>query len=327
QALIDQISEAPQFKGRIGPLGPFSATLDSMSLALSARLLGVSDPQQTVDILRNAVFKDRQIEYSREENDPANIFPHLVLKRGSGSCLGISLLVLMLGERLNLPVYGVLAPGHFFVRFDNGAYRCNIESTRMGACIDDSVYQARFALSTTSWYNLRNLEPREVTAVLQFAVGNCLRQAGAFSGALRCYGWASEGLRGYAEAWGNMGVVYDTLGQRDKAVAALLKAKALRPDLPDINRNLGTLFLKTRDFDEAIIEYQQGLLFNPKDADLHFGLGCAYYYNNEPDRAENELLEAYGKRPYLKTAAALLADIYKKNGDREKSDFYKKLSQ
>jgi tetratricopeptide (TPR) repeat protein len=62
---------------------------------------------------------------------------------GCGNCMGLSSLYLAVAERLELPIRGVEAPAHVFVRWDDGTFRRNIEATERGVEHDDRWYATR----------------------------------------------------------------------------------------------------------------------------------------------------------------------------------------
>lgn len=90
-----------------------------------------------------------------------------VLATHHGNCMGFSSLYLAVGERLGLPLHGVDAPQHVFVRWDDGTLRRNVECTERGIERSDSWYAegggigARIALADRGRAYLRNLTKRE----------------------------------------------------------------------------------------------------------------------------------------------------------------------
>src|SRR6056297_2591021 len=56
-----------------------------------------------------------------------------VLERRKAICLSMSVLYLMMGELLDMPLYGVLMPGHIYVRYkEKGRAGINVETTLSG---------------------------------------------------------------------------------------------------------------------------------------------------------------------------------------------------
>lgn len=69
----------------------------------------------------------------------------------------------------------------------------------------------------------------------------------------------------HAEAWNNLGDVYENLGDYVKAVEAYGKAKDLKPDMAEPYFGIGDVYWKQGSYEKAIEAYQSGLERNPKD--------------------------------------------------------------
>jgi tetratricopeptide (TPR) repeat protein len=280
--------------------------LDTMCLALSSRLFMVTDPEKTVSEIRRSVFEQAGIEFDSARDDVRNLFPHTVLARRRGSCLGISLVVLLIGERLGLPLHGVLAPRHFFVRFDDGRTAINIEPLKAGEHRDSAWYRERFSIPEGSWYTLANLSGQEVEAVLRYNVANCLCQRGRADTAVKQYRRVVEALPGFAEAWGNLGIALQSLGQTEEALAAFERARELDPAMKKISANIGALFIERGDYRRAVREYEEGLRGKPHDPDLLYGLAYSWYGMREPAKAALYARKALAARGDFAEAEQLL---------------------
>lgn len=74
-------------------------------------------PEPTLDGLRRHLFLDEEFAGNRDDyEDPANSYLDLVLDRGVGLPITLSVLTIEVGRRLGLDIGGVSAPGHFLVR-------------------------------------------------------------------------------------------------------------------------------------------------------------------------------------------------------------------
>src|SRR5690554_6645132 len=110
----------------------FSSDLDSLSIVISDHINNNYNPREIVQTIRTIVFDTLKIGFDKNEDQIDNCLPQLVFKTRTGSCLGTGLLLLLLGERPGLPLYGVLVPTHFFVRYDDGFCRINLEPIKSG---------------------------------------------------------------------------------------------------------------------------------------------------------------------------------------------------
>ena len=121
-------------------------TLDNMAIEVRRRLeeKGLKANYRAIPIINEYLFTELAYKPLKEADDPNDLFLHTVLDKGKGYCLSLSVMYLSLGERLGLPLYGVVVPGHFFVRYDDGRVRFNIETTSKGAVAPDEHYMKKF---------------------------------------------------------------------------------------------------------------------------------------------------------------------------------------
>ena len=70
------------------------------------------------------------------------------------------------------------------------------------------------------------------------------------------------------DAWDNLAVAYEKLGDHDKAISTILQKDALSPGQYTTFANLGTFYMFKGDFDNAIVAIRKALLIN---TDAHFG--------------------------------------------------------
>jgi len=120
--------------------------LDDMALEILDRLetKGVRADYRAIAVINGYLFDELGFKSVKEASDPNDLFLHSVLDRKRGYCLSLSILYLSLGERLGLALYGVVVPEHFFVRYDDGRVRFNIETTGKGGNAPDEHYMNKF---------------------------------------------------------------------------------------------------------------------------------------------------------------------------------------
>jgi len=173
-----------------------------------------------------------------------------------GYCISLSMLYLSIVERMGIPVYGVVAPGHFFVRYDDMSNSINIETTSMGRNYTNDHYRKEYPnldVSETLYY--KNLTKRET---------------------LGCY-------------LNNIGIIYQENKMLDEAVRILKLSLKFNPKFSEPYINLGNIYTSEKRFDLAIETYRKGLKFNSKHSQLLRGLGVVYFYQNRLDDALEEL--------------------------------------
>ncbi|MFA5795283.1 MAG: transglutaminase family protein [Candidatus Brocadiia bacterium] len=123
--------------------------LDNMADAVRPRLKGVNKPKEIIRVLNKYLFEDMKFKATgikKMGNVPMEqIMVPYVLGKREGTCVPLSIIYLCLAERLDLPIYGVTLPKHFFVRYDDGETRINIDPVKKGIEVDDNSYLKIFA--------------------------------------------------------------------------------------------------------------------------------------------------------------------------------------
>ncbi len=102
----------------------FSKKLDEMAGPLIERLIPFDSTEQEMrlEILRQYLFEDLQFRGNSENYyDPENSYITSVLETRLGIPVSLSVLVLLIGKRVDIPLSGVNLPGHFLVRLGNGS--------------------------------------------------------------------------------------------------------------------------------------------------------------------------------------------------------------
>ncbi len=294
----------------LGDQAGFRNAFDTLVLTLSSRLFMVNDPVKITGEMNRTVHEVYQLEFDTAQSDLRNVFPQTVLTRRRGSCLGLSLLYLLVAERLDAPLWGVLVPGHFFVRFHRPDTTINIETIKNGQCLGDEWYRERYEVRDGSWYDeMRSLGREEIAGVLYYNVANVLRERGALQAAVQCYEKSLKWLPGFAEAWGNMGIALEAMGETQRALQAMEKARDLDPELTNISRNIGALQLRLARDREAVEEYEKSVAADGADADALYGLALALLRTDRREESARRAREALGVRPGMPEAEELLRQL------------------
>jgi len=224
----------------------YLARLDDMALEIRARLeeKGMKANYKAVAVVNEYLFDELGFESVKEADNPDDLFLHSVLDKKRGYCLSLSILYLSLGERLGLPLYGVVVPGHFFVRYDDGRVRFNIETTSKGGTASDEHYINKFKVPENAHDSIYMMNLSKIQTL------GCL--------------------------FNNLGNSYSDIGDKEQALAALERAVQINPSLAESRTNLGNIYLKNGQIEDAIYEYYAALQTNPNDARTHNNLGNAY---------------------------------------------------
>jgi len=224
----------------------YLAALDDMAYQIRDELDARNLPldHRAIPIINKYLFETERYTAVSQAADPNDLFLHCVMDNRKGYCLSLSILYLSLAERLGLPLYGVVVPGHFFVRYDDGKVVFNIETTSNGAIASDEHYIKKFKV------------PPHDGSGLYMRKLNKLQTLGCL--------------------FNNLGNTYDAVGDEDTAMEILEAAAEINPSLAEARMNLGNIYLKKERVADAIFEYQAALKINPGDAKAHINLGNAY---------------------------------------------------
>ena len=224
----------------------YLSRLDDMALEIRSRYERKKPKEDyyIILIINDYLFKDLGFKAVSEASDPNDLFLHSVLDRKRGYCLSLSVLYLSLGERLGIPLYGVVVPGHFFIKYDDGQVNFNIETTSNGGSAPDEHYITKFNV------------PEEEDDIIYMKKLSKIQTLGCFLN--------------------NLGNSYCDIGDPDSALLALETAVEINPSLGESRANLGNVYLGKGRIEDAIYEYQTALQINPNDSKTHSNLGNAY---------------------------------------------------
>jgi regulator of sirC expression with transglutaminase-like and TPR domain len=184
-----------------------------------------------------------ELGFEREIESTASRFFRLssVLGDRRGSCLGLGALYLAIGERIGIPLDGILLPGHFFVR-TRGPASHNVELLRRGEAMPDEWYRKKYGPwpETRSAY-FRPVTVSELGAIHWYNRGNELRAAGNLGAAEQAFARAAQEFPGFAEAHASLGAAKQQRGAFAEAEASYRAAARAWPDLPGLAHNLEIL--------------------------------------------------------------------------------------
>ncbi len=265
--------------GTTRTLHSYRRRIDTMAETIQKTLRDQRLPtdHRALPIINDYLFEQQGFRAVETADDPEDLFLHVVLDRKRGYCLSLSILYLAIGERLGLPLYGVVVPGHFFVRYDDGRTRLNIETTSNGAIVDDQYYRDKFTPPDRpqSLY-MQNLTRRQT---------------------LGCF-------------YNNLGNSYNQVGMADEGFSALRRAVELAPQLGEAHTNLGNMYLRRQMYRQAIASYEQALSLLERDAITLNNVAIARLRLRQYTKAEAALKAALQLDPEYIEAYHNLALVY-----------------
>lgn len=199
------------------------------------------------------------------------LLPH-VLTRRRGHCVGLSCAYLAIGTRAGLPLFGVSAPGHFFVRWDGDGLRRNIETTSRGAAHDDEHYVERFRIAPSlvdRGVYLQSLRRREVLVEVLNNRANFWWDRGDVARATRDLDRIVQVSHGFSRAHVGRGFLALQRGDLAAAREHLARAVEIAPEDARAHLLLGEVALRLGRLDEAERSFREAVA-----NDDHAALAC-----------------------------------------------------
>ena len=114
----------------------YSAIMDAMAAEIAERLGQKASGEEAVKAINRYLFVEQGFSGNTTQYyDVENSYLNKVLERKTGIPISLSTVYLLIGKRLDLPVYGVGMPGHFLVKYETGRYRIFVDSFNGGALL------------------------------------------------------------------------------------------------------------------------------------------------------------------------------------------------
>lgn len=111
----------------------------------------------------------------------------------------------------------------------------------------------------------------------------------------------------------NLGILYEKLKDFDNAKKSYKKAIEISPE-DDYYYNLGEVLVSLKDWDEAIDAFKLVLRNDPNDGNCYFNLGLCYLNKDEKNLAADNFQKAVELNPQDIFAHFYLGTIYQSNG-------------
>jgi tetratricopeptide (TPR) repeat protein len=301
----------------------YLSRLDDMALEIRNRLRAkkIEMDFRAIPVINDYLFKELGFKSISEANDPNSLFLHTVMDKKEGYCLSLSILYLSIGERLGLPLYGVVVPGHFFVRYDDGHVRFNIETTSNGGNAPDEHYRKKFNVPTLNGQSiyLKNLTKIQTLGCFFNNLGNSYSDVGDMESALQAFERAVEINPTLSESRANLGNVYLKKGQVRQAISEYLEALRINPEDPKTHNNLGNAYTQRGSLGYAATEYQQAIALDCNFVDAYKNLALVYSKQKRYSLAVSELNKIIVMGMADSSCYSQLGDIYSQAGDYEQA--------
>jgi tetratricopeptide (TPR) repeat protein len=238
-------------------------------------------------------FEDKAFTATRETPRKAGLNTLLlpnVLDKKRGHCLSLGALYLVLAREAGFPFHGVSVPNHFFVRYDSGEYRRNVETTSSGKEFPDDYYADKYNVSPESaerGVHLANLTGREVVVEVLNNRASFYYRQGEVQRAMADLNRAISASFNFAAGYGGLGFIHLGQGDFEKAVRHCQEAIAIDPSYTVGYLSLGEAYMRQGRFDDAADNFRKAVECDPEFAQAYTDLGRAF-------QKQGNLIEAHG---------------------------------
>jgi len=113
----------------------------------------------------------------------------------------------------------------------------------------------------------------------------------------------------------NIALIYINKGEKDKALAAIEKAKQANPDDVNLLINEANIYFEMGDEKKFQSILQEAIQKEPNNADLHYNVGVIYMNNKEIEKARQSFEKVLSLKPANADAALNLSTSYLEEGN------------
>ena len=167
--------------------------------------------------------------------------------------------------------------------------------------------------------NQFNEEDRHLSAIMKTRDAWLLYLKKEYERALAGFREAIDLDPQYALPWTAMGVVYNSMGDRNKAMECHRKAIDLDPKLDNAYNNIGRIYNAMGDYKRGLEYYQKAIALAPDDAIYQSNIAYTYNKLGNYDKGIEHGQKAIQLDPDFTVAYNNLGSIYDNMGDQDKA--------
>lgn len=150
----------------------YRGQLDSMAQEVRARIGLRASGEETVNALNRYIFIEQGFKgNTKNYYEAENSYLNRVMDRRVGIPISLSVVYLLIGQRLGLPLFGIGMPGHFLVKYESDRYKIFIDCFNGGALLTEKNC-ARFLTEAGYGFDDKYLQKSPVRAILSRMVKN-----------------------------------------------------------------------------------------------------------------------------------------------------------
>src|SRR5262245_35885728 len=152
----------------------YARLLDEMAQEVKDRIGPRASGEETVKTLNRYLFTEQGFKgNTKNYYEVENSYLNRVIDRRTGIPISLSVVYLLIGRRLRLPVHGIGMPGHFLVKYESDRYKIFVDCFNGGALLTEKNCQ-RFLNEAGYGFDERYLQHSPVRAILSRMIKNLL---------------------------------------------------------------------------------------------------------------------------------------------------------
>ncbi|MCU1325073.1 MAG: hypothetical protein JWN34_443 [Bryobacterales bacterium] len=208
--------------------------LDQHAFEIAIRAEDLSDGRNFVETANAYLFGELAFRGNQEDYYSAdNSFLNRVLETRLGIPITLSLVYMEVARRLAKPVYGIALPGHFVIRYNDGAYSTFIDPFHGGVLTDEEGCRALAWVESLDASMLAPVDHRTIVMRMINNLRNTYFSNKDSAKALRLLDLLIAAEPERADEHKQRGVALLHLRRVPEAVGAFRRYLELRPDAPD----------------------------------------------------------------------------------------------
>ena len=148
--------------------------LNTMAHEVRARIGHRASGEEAVNALNRYLFMEQGFKgNTKNYYEVENSYLNCVMDRRVGIPISLSVVYLLIGQRLALPFHGIGMPGHFLVKYESDRYKIFIDCFNGGALLTERNC-ARFLTEAGYGFDDKYLQKSPIRAILSRMVKNLL---------------------------------------------------------------------------------------------------------------------------------------------------------
>jgi regulator of sirC expression with transglutaminase-like and TPR domain len=152
----------------------YRTQLDTMAREVRDRIGARASGEETVNALNRYLFVEQGFKgNTKNYYEVENSYLNCVMDRRVGIPISLSIVYLLVGRRLSLPLFGIGMPGHFLVKYESDRYKIFIDCFNGGALLTEKNC-ARFLTEAGYGFDDKYLQKSPTRAILSRMIKNLL---------------------------------------------------------------------------------------------------------------------------------------------------------